>query len=350
MGLTIWASLAPGKTEMAADDPMDPSKSDSSSLAIPTSPSPSRPPPGQTSPSVSEQSGRSDARSAVDAQRRADRESAYRVWPADAAGNRVDYAKGATPNPSAPEAVDIYFGLRASGGPPTKEQNDLQAAIEQVLAAVRALYIKGGVPEPSFRLFYVRLFRLAQLGLEVNPMPDIAQASLSQVIDDLINAEGARVKNSHLTKLGTRAATLGGVFLILYAAISLAAPSAVFSSLKIDPVVAQSFLLLWTGCCGGVWLSYAIRTSTLTLRDLVVTDDDRLLPITRLVFAGSLTMILGLLLALGFVDARIGGQSLAAFTHEPTKALLLGLFCGVSEHLLPSMIGRRANDLLSKFQ
>ena len=157
------------------------------------------------------------------------------------------------------------------------------------------------------------------------------------------------MKNAHLTKLGSRAIGLGSIFGALYIGLCIASPSPVLSSLKIDPVVARSFMLLWIGCFGGVWLSYAIRTSSFTLRDLVVADDDRLLPSTRLIFAGGLTMVLGLLLALGFVDARVGGESLAAFTVQPTKALLLGLFCGVSEHLLPSMIGKRANDFLSKF-
>lgn len=36
-------------------------------------------------------------------------------------------------------------------------------------------------------------------------MPDVAKAALSRVIEDQISAEGVRVKNSHLTKLGTRA-------------------------------------------------------------------------------------------------------------------------------------------------
>ena len=61
-------------------------------------------------------------------------------------------------------------------------------------------------------------------------------------------------------------------------------------------------------------------------------------------------MTLGLMLALGFVNISIGGESLAAFTGEPTKALLLGIFCGVSELLLPTMIGKRAGDLLAKIQ
>jgi hypothetical protein len=53
---------------------------------------------------------------------------------------------------------------------------------------------------------------------------------------------------------------------------------------------------------------------------------------------------------LGFADAKIGALPLSSFSDNPTKALLLGLFCGVSELLLPSMISKRAGDLLAKIQ
>lgn len=106
-------------------------------------------------------------------------------------------------------------------------------------------------------------------------------------------------------------------------------------------------MLLWVGCCGGVWLSYAIRTTSFTLRDLVVTDADRLLPLMRLLFACLLTTVLGLLLALGFADASIGNVRLSSFTSQASLALLLGLVCGVSELLLPSMIAARSSAILA---
>lgn len=275
---------------------------------------------------------------------------AYGVWPADAHGATVGYSAGASPNPSDPQAVEIYFGV-LQGRTPPKEQSDLQAAIAQVLSTVKTLYVPGdGSPKPQFRLYYTRLFRIAQLGLEGNAMPDIAKGALARVADDLIDAEGARVKNAHLTRLGKKAAALAAAFLGVYLALCAMDGSALLPAVGVEPSTARAFMLLWVGCFAGVWLSYAIRTTTFTLRDLVVADADRLLPLTRLVFAGALTMILGLLLALGFVDARIGGRSLAAFVDHPTLALLLGLFCGVSELLLPGMVGKRATDLLTKIQ
>jgi hypothetical protein len=272
---------------------------------------------------------------------------AYRVWPADGDGNAMPIDQPA--NPSDPKAVEIYFGLLESSTPPPKEQSDLQVAIGEALETVKTLYIdRNGVPAPSFRRYYTRLFRIAELGLEGNAMPDIAKISLDRIVGDLVDAEGARVKNAHLGRLGIWALILAAAFLGLYLAICALATRPLLPYLGVDPTTAKSFMLLWIGSFGGVWLSYAIRTTALKLRDLVVPDADRLLPLTRLVFAGLLTMIVGLMLALSFVDVKVGGQSLAAFTRDPMKALLLGLFCGVSELLLPSMVGKRAGNLLGK--
>jgi hypothetical protein len=273
---------------------------------------------------------------------------AYGVWPADKNGKEIGYALGAKPDPNAPEAVEIFFGVLPGMTPP-QAQNDLQASIGQVLLVAKKLYLpEGGSPRPTFRLIYTRLFRIAQLGLEGDAAPDIAKAALERLIDDLIDAEGGRVKNEHLAKLGVRAAILGAIFLLAYLVLSALATSPLLPALAIDPLTARAFMALWIGCFGGVWLSYAIRTTTFTLKDLVTPDADRLLPLTRLLFAGLLTMALGLVLTLGLADLKIGRISLAGFAANPTQGLLFGLFCGISELLLPSMVVKRASDLLAK--
>lgn len=274
----------------------------------------------------------------------------YGIWTAGADGALLNYVAGGSPNPSDANALEIYFGVRQGVVPP-KEQSDLQASISQVLTVVRCLYApEGDTVRPQFRLYYTRLFRIAQLGLEGNAMPDIARTALDQVADSLIDAEGARVKNAHLSQLGKRSAGLAAAFLSGYLALSSIGDSPAFKMIGVDPAAARSFMLLWIGCFGGVWLSYAIRKTTFTLRDLVVAEADRLLPLTRLVFAGSLTMILGMLLALGFLDVELGGRALSSFLTSPMQALLLGLFCGISELLLPGMVAKKSNDLLTKIQ
>jgi hypothetical protein len=120
----------------------------------------------------------------------------------------------------------------------------------------------------------------------------------------------------------------------------------VFTRLDIAPAFLSSFMLLWSGCFLGVWLSYAIRTTTFTLRDLTITDGDRLVPELRLLYAGFLTMLLGMLFMLGVVNVSIGDFKLTAIVGQPMLAFIVGAFCGISELTLPSKLAKRAADFL----
>lgn len=273
---------------------------------------------------------------------------AYGIWTADSNGKAIDYrSPPEVPDPSDERAVGVYFGPLPGVSPP-QDQLELQDKLEEALETVRVMYIKDGVIDRRFRAPYTRLFRAAQLGLEGLALPDVARLALARISHDLIVAEGGRVKNAHLAKLGGYALSMIGVFTLLY--VLARAPIFAFylEHLAVDPDMASSFMMLWAGASGGVWLSYAIRKKTFTLRDLIVTDDDRLLPLTRLVFAGALTMVVGLLFAGGFIDVSVGGRQLSTFAEDPTLALLLGLVCGISELLLPTMVAKRVSDFVDK--
>jgi hypothetical protein len=95
----------------------------------------------------------------------------------------------------------------------------------------------------------------------------------------------------------------------------------------------------------GIWLSYGIRKTKLCLTDLVSGEDDRLLPQIRLLFAGSLAFVIGLMLVLGFVDLRVGTLRLAKVAAQPDVAFLFGLFLGIGELALPASLGRPARTL-----
>ena len=242
---------------------------------------------------------------------------AYRVWPTDKNGTPIGYAADATPDPASPDAVDIYFGSLPGRSPP-QDQSDLQAGVSEVLTVVKKLYLPDDAqPLPPFRFFYTRLFLIAQLGLEGNAAPAIAKAGLDRLTQELIDAEGGRVKNQHLARLGVRAASLGALFTALYLLLCLPAAQPLLTAIDVEPQIARSFMMLWVGCFAGVWVSYAIRTTTFTLRDLVITDADRLQPFVRLVFAGILTAALGLVLALDWGDLKLGRISLGGFVDNP---------------------------------
>ncbi len=277
---------------------------------------------------------------------------AYRVWLADDGGALIDPPgdDGAQPhqNPGKPEAVDIVFVVEA---PPPKEQAALQGEIDKVLGVVQRLYLRGAVRNPErFRIYYVRLFHIAQLGLQGNAQPDIAAAALAVVTADLLDDEAGRVKNAHLRALGVHALKFSLPFALLYLIIGLS-PNGFFVAglrdLAIDPPTLAAFALLWIGCFTGVWLAYGIRKAKVSLADLVTTDEDRLDPQIRLIFAGLLTMLLGILFTLGVFELKIGTVELTDIAARPMLAYLVGTLCGISELALPASVGNRAGALMS---
>lgn len=289
----------------------------------------------------------------------------FKIWPADKAGNPLGHPTppegkpAEPPNPLDEAAVDIYFGVPASvPQPPPKDQFELQQEIAKVLRTVQLLYgppigDPNGRCKPQFRSYYARLFRLAQLGLEGDQVsPEIARGALSAVADNLIEDEASRVKNDHLKLLGKTALFLSGPFVLVYFVLGFtppdSCPAKVLLSVGVERGVLASFMILWVGCFLGVWLSYGIRTSVPTLADLTVTDVDRLLPAIRLLFAGSLTMILGIMFMLGIIRISLGTYSITEFATNPTLAFLIGCLCGISELLLPASVAKRANDFIGK--
>lgn len=284
-------------------------------------------------------------------------DGAYRIWPADAGGRLLGDPKVGQPDPNAPAAVDIFFGLlpRGAGQPhePPPLQVALQTDIAATLTAVRRIFVDAVPARPDrFRTYYVRLFALAQLGLERDALPEAARIALAALTAELIDDEAGRVKNAHLVALGRWAALFAAPFAIGYVVLSLMIGSPEwtdrFARLGVGIVPLRNFMLLWIGCFLGVWLSYGIRTTRLALADLTVTDADRLRPGMRLAFAGILTMVLGIACVAGLIEVRIGGYALTAIGSEPMLAFLVGAFCGISELSLPASISTRAANLVRR--
>jgi hypothetical protein len=286
-------------------------------------------------------------------------QGSYRIWPAGDKGELVgDPIGNDPPNIAAEESTDIYFGLPTTvPQPPPKDQLDLQQEIEKVLRTVQLLY-RTAVPSEAqrfkskFRAYYVRLFRLAQIGLEGDSAsPEIAKVALAAISGNLVDDEAARIKNGHLRELGKTAIFGSLPFLALYSLVQFTPPHSIVSELllvlRIEPPVFANFMLMWTGCFTGVWLSYGIRTTGFTLSDLTKSDGDYLLPVVRLLFAGVLTMILGLMFALGAVEIKVGAFAVTNITGNAALAFLVGTFCGTSELLLPSIVAKRSSEFLS---
>lgn len=280
---------------------------------------------------------------------------AYIVWVTDAEGNLIHPPSrekpDIQPDPGDPRAVDMYFSLLELPEPPPKDQFALQIEIDKVLRTCQRLYLNpGALQAAKFRIYFTRLFRLAQLGLQgEHPLPEIAASALATVAADLVDDEGGSIKNGYLAKLGFFACAYSAVPLALYVLLRLLPQDFTtpwLHSLNVDRDLLSCFLLLWTGCFLGVWLSYGIRKTKFTLADLTSSDQDRLAPQIRLLFAGLLTMLIGILLVLDLIQLSIGSVSLTAITSYPLLAFMVGAFCGISELSLPASIGNRATTII----
>ena len=289
---------------------------------------------------------------------------AYKVWTANKDGDPIDPPDAVNPNtepnPARPDAVDIYFGLDGNvPQPPPKEQIDLQGEIGKVLRTVQRLYLEPGrqnaaARREKFRIYYARLFRLAQLGLEgANAAPDIAKGALDVVKADLIDDEAGNVKNGHMRELGRCAAMFAIPFLLAYVLLRFSVDGAFAQALEkldVQPKVLANFALLWSGCFMGVWLSYGVRTTVFSLSDLTVTDSDRLVPMIRLLFAGTLTMVLGISFVQGLIEVKIGQFPVTDVGARPMLAFIVGVFCGISELALPGSVAKRASDFIGSLK
>jgi hypothetical protein len=258
-----------------------------------------------------------------------------------------------TPDPAAAKAVDIYM---SPTGRASDDQAKLYDDVNAVLDVVRRLYLPEGTrPNATkFRTYYVRIFRLAQVGLEgTDPSPKQSKGALEALKGSLLDDEGLIVKTKNLSALGWTAWKYSWPLLLVYGFLRLIGPGTVdafLDTLQISRVAAANVTLLWIGCFVGVCLSYGVRTSTLTLTDLVTPGPDRLSPSLRLLFIGTLTMFFGLLFMMKIVELKIGEYSTASIGKDPSVAFIVGILFGLSESVLPGLAGKRAESFLKGLQ
>lgn len=231
---------------------------------------------------------------------------------------------------------DIRFEVNgAYAGDIPEEQLDLRDEVDRALLVLRHLFPEG---DARFEMPFRSLLSLSQLGL-VGPaaQPTLAGRALAALKAEVTVREAGRVKNQYMKRLGLRAVLLGAPALLLGGVLLLWA--------DLDPALSH-FLFLWAGCMAGVWLSFGARKMRLAFEELHVLEEDRLEPMVRLVFAGVLTLFLGLLFATGMVAVVVGEVSTAAVNTDVRVSLLIGLACGLSEQVLSTKVTQQATRLL----
>lgn len=216
-----------------------------------------------------------------------------------------------------------------------EQQLELRDKIDSALTTIRMLF--GDQPE-RFEEYFRPLLSLAQLGLVGGSAnPSLAQRALDSLKFEMVSREGATIKNGYMQKLGKASLVLGlpttllGILIEQYA-IQLSA--------------IGCFLFLWSGCMIGVWLSFGARKIQISFEELGILEQDRLSPSVRLIFAGSLTLIIGLLIATKALVLQFGEFSTANFMTDIKVQLLIGALCGISEQALSTKVSQHAKDFL----
>ena len=215
------------------------------------------------------------------------------------------------------------------------EQLDLRDQVDKSLTVIRMLFEKD---EALFEQHFRSLLMLSQLGLvgdSANPV--LAMRVLNTLQEEIVSSQGGRIKNGYMLHLGKYSCLLGFPVLLLGIVLHL------WCSLNSE---IKSFMFLWVGCMAGVWLSFGARKIVLSFSDLHILEKDRLNPIIRLIFAGLLTIVIGLFLSTGGLVMEMGTLSTKSFSSSPQVALLIGLLCGLSEQALSMKVSQRAKQLL----
>lgn len=168
--------------------------------------------------------------------------------------------------------------------------------------------------------------------------------TLKHLQEEIIVREGGRIKNMHIRRLGLAAA----VFSVPVLAIYLALICGDLGGLDNCPTVwtglseFRAFLPLLIGAAIGCWLSYALRNPEFEFADLTVIENDRLDPMARLLLVAAMTVVIGLILVKEIVVVEVGAFN-TRFLTSGSSAFLIGLFCGLVEMGMSTVVRARAN-------
>jgi hypothetical protein len=225
---------------------------------------------------------------------------------------------------------NILFETKSGGATPPEDQLALKAEVEQTLVVLQMLFEHD---EKKFAQVFHPLLSLAQCGLVgSSAQPEVARLALVQLRAEVIAREAGNVKNQYLRRLGQRAAW--------FAAPAVIVGTILYLWLGVNPY--SSFCALWTGCMAGVWLSFGARKTVLGFEDLSIPETDRLEPSIRLIFAGLLTLILGLLFFKKAIIVTVGSVDTSELGVDIPVALIVGCLAGFSELALPGRVAKQA--------
>lgn len=254
-------------------------------------------------------------------------------------------------------SITFFDGLPAPQDTPSAEQEDLFTQLNKTTTIIRLVCQRMKEPpktwwgkpavqedplavERSERLLHEymdKICGIAVVGLQ-QPYTKIAKAALNELRGEFAALMAGRIKNQYVRKLGAAAGVFAAFFLGAYIVLGTFFPGWVWG------VAHKPFLLAAAGAAIGTWLSFSIRQVQLLFDDLLLLEDSSVDPPLRVLFVIALTWTACLLFWTGTFNIEIGSlkTTASALQLSGSIALLIGLFCGMSERALATAISGRA--------
>lgn len=197
--------------------------------------------------------------------------------------------------------------------------------------------------------YVLKLAGIGRLGLE-GPHTVLATGALTSLKSEFVASQAGRIKNRYVRLLGQWAGAFALVFMAAYVLIGLTgcpsgkaaahAQSCTLSWWEIH----REFVLAATGAAVGTWVSFAIRRLDLPFEDLPLLEESSLDPPFRILFVVALTLTVCLLFWTGAINIEIGNLKTGpdSFKAMGSIAILIGMFCGLSERALATAVSGRA--------
>ncbi|NVN87897.1 MAG: hypothetical protein HXX15_17605 [Rhodopseudomonas sp.] len=272
-------------------------------------------------------------------------------------------------------AVDIDLLVEEGLPPPndvaSPEKQDLYVQISNACTVIRAVCQKLSEQKPRWfergtsedakeradKLLdeYVRkLAGIGTVGLEGSQV-GLAQKGLASLKGEFVAREAGRIKNAYVRRLAWWSGGFALAFLAVYIRIRLGdcaghggnvANVCKWTSWFDSPwwLDHKTFLLAAVGASIGTWVSFSVRRLDLPFEDLAMQEESSLDPPFRILFVVALTLTACLLFWTGAINIEIGNLKTGpdSFKAAGTVAVLIGMFCGLSERALATAISGRA--------
>lgn len=224
-------------------------------------------------------------------------------------------------------------------------QRRLQRSCLQKVLQSNAMY-KQRTSAIACTQYLNKLADIARLGLNSAESAPFAAMQLDAFKDEFVAREADAVKSQHVRALGGRALVIVVIMSLIYVFADwllqlLPSPD------LLKAMTLRYMAILVAGACCGTWLSFSIRRVVIGFSDLSLLEEDRLAPLSRLVFVGLLTTVFGLLLVTHLVVIQVGDVHVT-INRSPVMTLLIGMLCGIAERALAGAVAHKAGDVVGK--